>query len=171
MKILVADIPDEGLAVDLEERLSPDHRPVTSPVKANLQLQKTGSEVIISGELHTEMMLECSRCLREFMRETDIPVNVVYHPLKEVEGNRHALALNTDEMDMDFYRDDEIDLQELLTEQIALEAQMKPLCNESCKGLCPHCGADLNTGSCSCSKDSIDPRLEVLKKYFEKRKE
>jgi uncharacterized protein len=48
---------------------------------------------------------------------------------------------------------------------------MKPLCSETCKGICPHCGTDLNKGSCTCEKNTVDPRLEVLKKFFEKRKE
>ncbi len=49
--------------------------------------------------------------------------------------------------------------------------QMKPLCDENCKGICPNCGADLNAGTCRCDKQEIDPRLEVLKKLLNKGKE
>ena len=34
--------------------------------------------------------------------------------------------------------------------------------------ICPKCGTDLNTEQCNCSKKEIDPRLEVLKNFFEK---
>lgn len=173
MKILIADITDEGLIVDLKERLTTDEGTVVAPVVSRLELQKTGTEIMIRGELQTEVSLECSRCLQAFRRAMDIPVNVVYHPVEEVtaEIKSPTHALNTDEMDMGFYRDGEIDLQELLREQIMLDTQMKPLCDEACRGICPQCGTDLNKGDCSCSKDRIDPRLEGLKKFFEKRKE
>ncbi|MDA8082997.1 MAG: DUF177 domain-containing protein [Nitrospiraceae bacterium] len=173
MKILIADIPEEGLIVDLHERLTTDDGSVIAPVVSHLDLQKMGTEVMIRGSLRTEVSLECSRCLQPFRRNMDIPVNVVYHPLEEVAGEgipvRHAL--NADEMDMGFYREGEIDLQELLREQIVLDAQMKPLCDDKCKGICPKCGTDLNKGTCTCSRESVDPRLEVLKQYFQKRKE
>ena len=39
---------------------------------------------------------------------------------------------------------------------------MKPLCSESCRGLCPECGANLNTASCTCQRAWVDPRLAVL---------
>lgn len=173
MKILIADIPDEGLIFDLEEKLTPDEGAVIAPVIAHLELTKTGTEVMVCGTLRTRAALECSRCLQPFTRNLDIPVSVVYHPAEEVtaEGQTPRHALNTDEMDMGFYQDGELDLRELLSEQIVLESQMKPLCSETCRGLCPHCGTELNNGNCTCSSDSIDPRLEVLKKYFEKRKE
>jgi uncharacterized protein len=37
------------------------------------------------------------------------------------------------------------------------------LCNEGCRGICPRCGTDLNTGSCSCEPES-DPRWAGLDK-------
>ncbi|RKY75804.1 DUF177 domain-containing protein, partial [candidate division KSB1 bacterium] len=44
-----------------------------------------------------------------------------------------------------------------------LEVPAKKLCMEDCKGLCPVCGKNLNTGSCSCVKDEIDPRWQGLR--------
>ena len=54
------------------------------------------------------------------------------------------------EIDISFYRDDEIDLSELLREQFYLALPMKPLCREDCRGLCPQCGVNRNTGTCDC---------------------
>jgi uncharacterized protein len=169
MKIVIEDIPDEGLEVNISEKVSLEEVSLMSPVVGRLDLLKTGGEIIITGQLQTEMELQCSRCLREFSRDLDIPVNVVYHPIKELGMERHEL--NDDEMDMGFYEGGELDLLDLNKEQILLNIQMKPLCDEDCKGICPECGTDLNSGSCSCKREEVDPRLEVLKKYFEKRKE
>jgi len=49
---------------------------------------------------------------------------------------------------------------------------MKPLCREDCQGLCPVCGADKNTGTCSCEESTPDPRwaaLAALKSRFEEK--
>jgi uncharacterized protein len=43
-----------------------------------------------------------------------------------------------------------VDLESLLREQIILMMPLKPLCVESCKGLCPQCGANLNRETCKC---------------------
>ena len=40
---------------------------------------------------------------------------------------------------------------------------MKTLCRDDCKGLCPVCGKDLNTGACGCDPTEIDPRFESLR--------
>jgi len=166
MKIVIADIPDEGLIVDIEEPLSTEDVKLSSPVVSRLSINKVGSEIIISGRLKAAMDLQCSRCLKDFKRDLDIPVNVVYHPVEDVEAERHALR--DDEMDMGFYKGDELDLQELIKEQVLLNGEMKPLCSDQCKGICPKCGTDLNTGQCNCGTKEIDPRLEVLKNFFEK---
>ena len=169
MKIVIEDIPDEGLEVTIDEKISLEEVSLMSPIVGRLDLLKTGGELIVSGQLQADIGLQCSRCLKEFARRLDVPVNVVYHPVSELGAERHAL--NDDEMDTGFYEGGELDLQDLLTEQVLLNIQMKPLCDENCKGICPECGTDLNSGGCNCKREEVDPRLEVLKKYFEKRKE
>lgn len=166
MKIVIADIPDEGLELDIEERVNVEDVALSGPVISQLSLNKVEREIIITGRLKAEMELQCSRCLKDFTQRLDINVNVVYHPAEDVAGEKHALK--DDELDMGFYQGEELDLQELLKEQILLNKQMKPLCGEHCKGICPKCGKDLNTGQCNCSQREIDPRLEVLKNFLEK---
>lgn len=166
MKIIISDIPDEGLILDLEEKIEEEDISLLSPVKAHLELTKEHSEVIVEGSLKAELELECGRCLKKYGHVMDVPVNVVYHPVAEIGHDRHELK--DDEMDMGFYQGDELDLKELLREQIMLNIQMKPLCDENCRGICSQCGTDLNTGACSCETKKIDSRLEVLKKLLEK---
>ena len=166
MKIIISDIPDEGLVLDLEEKFESEDVSLLSPVRAHLELTKEHSEVIVEGSLNAELEFECSRCLKKFRRVMDVPVNVVYHPVKELGDDRHGLK--DDEMDMGFYQGDELNLQELIREQVMLNIEMKPLCDENCRGICSQCGTDLNTGTCSCETKQIDSRLEVLKKLLEK---
>jgi len=169
MKITIPDIPDEGLSLNIDEKISTGNSFEVSPVSAHLEMHKIGREIIINGRVKTEMKFQCSRCLQDFDRDLDIPVSVVYHPIDEMHLERHELK--DDEMDMSFYKGDVLDLQDMLEEQIMLNMQMKPLCDENCKGICPKCGRDLNVDVCHCENKETDSRLEVLKNLLEKRKE
>ena len=51
-----------------------------------------------------------------------------------------------------------------------MNVEGKYLCSEDCKGLCQHCGADLNEGDCGCSQENIDPRWAALVDIIEKDK-
>jgi len=60
----------------------------------------------------------------------------------------------------------EIDITEDIRETVLLAIPIKLLCKHDCKGLCPHCGANLNVESCTCAEEMIDPRWEALKKLL-----
>lgn len=155
MKVLISDIPEEGLDLELDEE----------GVKAHLNIQKVGTEVVVRGDLRADVELQCSRCLKDFESMISVPVDVVYHPVEELRGeDKHEIK--SEELDMGFYSGEKLDLLDLVREQITLNLPMKPLCNDLCKGICVKCGMDLNIGNCSCSKEDIDPRLEVLKKLL-----
>ncbi len=76
-----------------------------------------------------------------------------------------ARKLVADENDEYILTDEDgfIDLSAVFDDELLLELPTKLLCRESCKGLCPKCGKNLNKGSCNCPTKEIDPRLEVLK--------
>ena len=71
--------------------------------------------------------------------------------------------MEDDDLTTAFYGNDEIDLGQLVLEQFYLALPMKPLCRESCRGLCPECGTNLNTATCSCVREWTDPRLDGLR--------
>lgn len=165
MKMLLSDITGEGLDLELEETLEPDNYKLNSPVRASLRIDKVASEVIVNGRVRCNIELQCSRCLKNFIKDADVSVNVVYHPLEELKGvDKHEVK--DDELDMGFYEGNELDIRELLKEQIILSVPMKPLCSEFCKGICPECGTDLNIDTCGCGQKKMDPRFEVLKNYL-----
>ena len=69
------------------------------------------------------------------------------------------------EEDLDVFPFDgeKIDLEPVFREQFVLAVPFAPLCREDCKGLCPHCGTNLNLEQCSCSEPMEDPRWAALK--------
>ena len=61
--------------------------------------------------------------------------------------------------------EDEIDLSPQIWEVMLTALPAVILCKEDCKGLCPECGANLNSESCSCKKATGDVRFEILKQF------
>jgi uncharacterized protein len=165
MKIRIPDIPDEGLTLDIEESI--DTNSVLSPVSARLRTEKAGAEIMVKGDLRAEIKLICSRCLKEYNGKLTVSVDVVYHPVDELKDEAHLNEVKSEELDLDFYSGEEIDLLDLVKEQVELNIPMKPLCDDACKGICPKCGTDLNIRSCTCSVKDIDPRFESLKKLLQ----
>ena len=72
-------------------------------------------------------------------------------------------VVEEDDLATAFYENERIDLGHLIMEQFQLAVPMKPLCTDECRGLCPQCGTNLNTGTCDCSRTWEDPRLAALK--------
>lgn len=64
-----------------------------------------------------------------------------------------------------------LDVEDLLISEIVTSWPMKILCKPDCKGICPTCGRDLNTGKCDCDSFVPDPRMAAIKDIFEAERE
>ncbi len=137
---------------------------VVSPVTLSFDVdgQDTG-RYRVAGHLRGELELSCCRCLDPFTMPVATDFDLWYVPRLESAGEGEK-QVEEDDLATAFYADDQIDLGHLIMEQFQLALPMKPLCDEACKGLCPQCGTNLNTDSCGCTQEWIDPRLEALKK-------
>lgn len=131
-------------------------------VRGELQLVRTDRSILVKGSLDAEMMVECSRCLGRFSCHLPLKVEEEYFPVTDVDT---GVRLPPPE-DSDSFTIDErhiIDLTEALRQYVLMAIPMKPLCRESCAGLCPRCGKNLNQGRCDCPTEEIDSRWAVLK--------
>ena len=68
--------------------------------------------------------------------------------------------------DIIFYEGHMVDISDIIYNNIFINLPSKHLCSENCKGLCPHCGKNLNISECSCENDTTDPRFYVLDNFF-----
>lgn len=170
MKIIVSEIPENGMELELSETIESDSfLKILSPVHAFIRVDKKDSEIFLKGTANVKVQQQCSRCLKIFDVDLKIDIDTLYRPSKEINIEEHY-ELKSDELDTGFYRNDEIVVDDLLKEQILLNLPMKPLCSDQCKGLCPKCGADLNITQCNCEVSEVDERLAILKQLL-KRKE
>jgi uncharacterized protein len=141
---------------------------VVAPVQVDLEIHKDKDRFRLAGTARTELELSCSRCLEPFRMPFDGAIDVRYLPASEMSAEDEREVAEED-LDTSYYRDDQIDLNELLREQFYLALPMKPLCTEDCKGICPQCGTNRNTAPCDCTPHWEDPRLAGLKQLLNKR--
>jgi DUF177 domain-containing protein len=174
MVIKVADIPVEGLKVEISEGpealgdLGGDVRP-SGPVKGIFSLSLAGETVVVSGEVEAVVELDCSRCGKAFTTEVKARLDVDLNPVEALAGEEEK-ELHAGDMDVGFYSGGEVDLAALMSEQIALNLPMKPLCSDGCLGVCQFCGQDLNEKDCGCAPPAGHPGFEGLKELLDKMK-
>jgi uncharacterized protein len=135
---------------------------VVGPVDLEFDLHKDKNRFRVVGRVQAELELPCSRCLEPYRMPIDAAFDLRYLPASEGAGGDEREVADED-LDTSVYRDDQIDLNEVLREQFYLALPMKPLCRADCAGLCPRCGTNRNTGTCSCATEWEDPRLAPLK--------
>ena len=135
---------------------------IAAPVHLDFDLHKDKDRFRLVGTARTELELPCSRCLETFRMPVDASFDLRYLPATEMTADEER-EVQDEDLETSYYRDDQIDLNELLREQFYLALPMKPLCREDCKGLCAQCGTNLNTGTCACAAEWEDPRLAPLK--------
>jgi DUF177 domain-containing protein len=144
---------------------------VVAPVHLVMDVYKDRDTYRVEGRVETELELECGRCLDPFRVPVDSTFELRYVPAAVNTGpgqgnpgrvDKDEREVSEDDLTTAFYKDEQLDLGELMHEQFVLALPMKPLCSERCKGLCPHCGTNQNTASCDCAPAWKDPRLAGL---------
>lgn len=133
-----------------------------APVHLAFDIHKDKDKFRLVGDVRTELELTCSRCLDPYRVPLAVPFDLMYLPASAISAEPEH-EMDDEDLETGYYRDDQIDLNELMREQFYLALPMKPLCTEACKGLCPQCGTNLNAGSCTCTAVWEDPRLAALK--------
>jgi uncharacterized protein len=148
-----------------------DYR-VATPVELSLDVEKVGAGIFrVSGRAVTRLHLECGRCLDEVEVPVDARFELRYMPEEPATEAGSEHEIRDEDLTTSFYREGTLDVIEMLREQFQLALPMKPLCAESCRGLCPECGANLNRTECACEPKWEDPRLAPLKGLLNREKE
>jgi uncharacterized protein len=161
MIVRVPDIPTEGLTVTDVAAFRPLYRdPAWRLAGVNLRLERDGVEVFVTGDFQAKVSQACGRCLEPTAVDVSVPVDLRLVPRP---ATADSVELAADDLDVDFYTGDELEVGALIETETTLALPMKALCREGCQGLCPVCGANRNVTRCACPERAPDPRLAVLK--------
>lgn len=131
-------------------------------LQGELSFTRMAADIFVEGTLYTEVRTTCTRCLTEFWASLKIKLaDEITLPGAELTPEYPVRVENG-----------WVDLTPLLLQYIWLELPINPICSPNCKGLCPHCGHNLNYGECGCEEESseeivIDPRWQALRQLKE----
>lgn len=117
---------------------------LSKPIKVNVKARLMNTQVSVSGRVETTVNFYCSRCLEDFDRFIGVDFSEMYEMTPNLE---------------------KIDISGEIREAILIGLPMKPLCSESCLGLCPVCGNNQNQKKCQCVQTSSSRLREELKNF------
>lgn len=141
------------------------------PVTGEVTFNNTGKHIVARGSFRTAVELECSRCLESYRMDVELPIEeelrIAGH-LPDIPEEELEEELPEEEQEPLFV-DNILDLGELIRQQVLMAVPIKPLCSELCKGLCPHCGTNLNVEQCECPQEPENPALSGLGALLEEK--
>ena len=154
-------------------------RDLAEPLQVALQAHRMGEDLYLAGSISCSLELECSRCLNRYRHGLHEAFRLALEPAgaRQPADPEGAQALVRDgvcveeDIETGWYRGSELDLAAILHEIVALELPFQPLCREDCAGLCPRCGANLNTDPCECTEVPADSPFAALAALRESRNE
>ena len=152
IKIFTSRLTPEGIKVsgeetsDFLELKNDDNIYSTNPVYYELVAQLVNNGILVTGRLHTIFVCYCAKCLTKY--EFHVNCKEVCHFYENSNKN-------------------EINLTDDIREDILISLPQRFLCSDTCKGLCFHCGQNLNIEECSCTKivkqENVWQKLDQLK--------
>ncbi|MEN9343079.1 MAG: hypothetical protein RIR24_666 [Actinomycetota bacterium] len=123
-------------------------------IDLDLRLESVHEGILATGEVFGDAEGECSRCLEPLT----VPVEVDFQEL-------FAYSLTNED---DFVvQEEKINLEQAILDAVVLNLPFKPICSETCLGLCANCGERMADDPHHVHETEIDPRWSELKKLKE----
>jgi uncharacterized protein len=105
--------------------------------------------ILATVQAHADVHLTCARCLEPFQTPIDVAFQEEYRPVIDVATGMPSRLPESDTA-FQISPNHMLDLGEAVRQQLLLGLEIIPVCGPECKGLCPTCGANLNTEQCAC---------------------
>lgn len=130
-------VPSEPLGLTYEEAK------FISPLSCTVSLfRQGGAGIYVTADVDTTILVECRRCINPFEVDITATLDLLFSM-----GDGSSEPAEDNER---YYDGDTLDISEDVRRALVLEIPTWSLCSETCKGLCPECGTDLNTTECAC---------------------
>lgn len=121
------------------------------PLRLKVKVSRAADKFLVQGMIRGAIRIRCDRCLEPFHKDVETEFHV-YLVAPRGGADQEEIELLDEDMEVDFVKGDAVDLGDMVREQIYLSLPMQSICKETCRGLCPECGANLNETSCSCRR-------------------
>jgi uncharacterized protein len=148
------------------------HGPLRTSGRAELVRETRGAHEVVDdirlvGSFSADFELHCARCLEPVDNSVAESFDLLYRP-QGVDAAGDDASIGKAETEIGYYQGEGLLLEDVLKEQILLALPLKQVCTAGCKGLCPHCGRNLNLESCNCAATVSDPRWGALEEIRKK---
>jgi len=141
-----------------------DHPHLQADVAIDVEVEKSSPHLFVKNRVRTVGRFVCDRCLEEFDQVLEESTTTTFSSSPELvePENEEIHPLAKDAVEIDITND--------VRDALLLAVPVKTVCRPGCKGLCPHCGADLNHEACRCGPPLRDARWAALDKFLENHK-
>ena len=160
---------DTEITLDIDEPVPPGTDvEFIGNVTGQITLHNMGGEVAAWGHLEATALMECGRCLVEHQ----VPMSFDFSETCSFEQIDEPLsytqvASEDGSAPIPIMDGEMVDLSELVRQLLVLHTPPRSLCRPDCRGICPHCGTNLNTAECECETEEVDPRLAPLRELLQ----
>jgi len=171
LKFNVAQLLKQTTGAIRSYTLAEDISPLTdgvifAPLRGSIRFTRTEDGVLVTGHLQTAVDLPCRRCAAIFTEAIALDLEEEFNAAFDVYTGLRLPPRDTDEAETMIDEQHMLDLSEVIRQNVLLAVPPFPLCRPECKGLCPHCGQDLNAGPCDCKEEEIDARWSALQAFL-----
>lgn len=135
--------------------------------KADLIVEHRGPQeevhdIRVRAEYKGDFEVLCARCVDAVAVPLEGEFDLLFRP-ENADAEAGERAITEDETEIGYYGRNGLLLEDVVREQVLLSLPGRTLCRPDCKGLCVHCGQNLNAGTCNCAETaSVDPRWSAL---------
>jgi uncharacterized protein len=137
-------------------------------------LAKTGTDILVQGQIDVDLVVPCARCLKEVSLHPHIELSLLLRPVDpspplgrraptKGKAAEDETEFSVDEADTDTYEGEEVALDRFVREAILLESPIFPLCSEACEGIRPALEPAPSSGH-NVSDPRLLPLLELAKR-------
>ena len=146
---------------------------LTAPVRGKMYISSTGRVLLVEGAVDTEIEQVCERCgvLYRQPVHAEFQEDFVIRPAQAHGQGARIEEEEAPESRIFIKGTLDLHLDELLRQSILVALPLKPLCSDTCQGLCPRCGKRLSDGPCACEPETTTPQTAMLRRLLEKRQQ
>ena len=174
MRIVPSDLIPEPLPLDLVFEAgmidyAPDVRQ-TGPLRVKGSADRIEEhrgprdivdDIRLRARFKGDFELLCARCLDPIAHRADQRFDLIFRP-SGIDAEQGERSISEAETEIGYYEPSGLLLEDAVREQVLLSLPDRSLCREECKGLCPHCGVNLNETACTCESHTVDSRWAGL---------
>ena len=119
------------------------------------------ADIRLRGNFAGRFQVPCARCVEPVEIPLEADFDLIFRPAA-ADSESTERSITAPETEIGYYLKDSLLLEDVLREQVLLSLPVRTLCKPDCKGLCPSCGANRNSQTCTCEEGPNDPRWEAL---------